>query len=111
MIEPTESESKEELDKFCDAMLSIREEIREVEEGKYSQDNNVLKHSPHTSTVVISNDWDREYSREKAAFPLDSIRMGKFWPTVSRVNSTVGDRNLICACIPVEAYAEAAASN
>ena len=111
MIEPTESESKEELDKFCDAMLGIREEIREVEEGKYSQDNNVLKHSPHTSTVVISNDWDREYSREKAAFPLDSIRMGKFWPTVSRVNSTVGDRNLICACIPVEAYAEAAASN
>jgi glycine dehydrogenase len=97
MIEPTESESKEELDKFCDAMLGIREEIREVEEGKYSQDNNVLKHSPHTSTVVISNDWDREYSREKAAFPLDSIRLGKFWPTVS--------------CIPVEAYAEAAASN
>jgi glycine dehydrogenase len=111
MVEPTESESKEELDKFCDAMLSIREEIREVEEGKYSQDNNVLKHAPHTSTAVISNAWDREYSREKAAFPLDSIRLGKFWPTVSRVNSTVGDRNLICACIPVEAYAEAAASN
>jgi glycine dehydrogenase len=111
MVEPTESESKEELDKFCDAMLSIREEIREVEEGKYSQDNNVLKHAPHTSTTVISNAWDREYSREKAAFPLDSIRLGKFWPTVSRVNSTVGDRNLICACIPVEAYAEAAASN
>lgn len=111
MVEPTESESKEELDKFCDAMLSIREEIREVEEGKYSQDNNVLKHAPHTSTTVISNVWDREYSREKAAFPLDSIRLGKFWPTVSRVNSTVGDRNLICACIPVEAYAEAAASN
>ena len=111
MVEPTESESKEELDKFCDAMLSIREEIREVEEGKYSQDNNVLKHAPHTSTAVISNAWDREYSREKAAFPLDSIRLGKFWPTVSRVNSTVGDRNLICACIPVEAYAESAASN
>lgn len=111
MVEPTESESKEELDKFCDAMLSIREEIREVEEGKYPQDSNVLKHAPHTSTAVISDAWDREYSREKAAFPLDSIRLGKFWPTVSRVNSTVGDRNLICACIPVEAYAEAAASN
>lgn len=104
MVEPTESESKEELDKFCDAMLGIREEIREIEEGIYSKEGNVLKHAPHTASAVISDSWDRSYSREKAAFPLESIRLNKFWPTVSRVNSTYGDRNLICACLPVEAY-------
>ncbi len=104
MIEPTESESKEELDKFCDAMLGIREEIREVENGIYPQDNNVLKHAPHTAASVIGDTWNRPYAREKAAFPADRLRWSKFWPTVSRVNNTHGDRNLVCACLPIDAY-------
>ena len=104
MIEPTESESKEELDKFCDAMLGIREEIREVENGIYPQDNNVLKHAPHTANSVIGDAWNRPYAREKAAFPEDRLRWSKFWPTVSRVNNTHGDRNLVCACLPIDAY-------
>ncbi len=107
MIEPTESESKAELDRFCDTMLAIRQEIREVEEGTADRAENVLKHAPHTSRVVLADNWNRPYSREKAAFPLPALRFNKFWPSVSRVDSAYGDRNLICACIPVEEYAEA----
>jgi len=105
MVEPTESESKEELDRFCDAMLSIREEIREIENGTQDAEVNVLKNAPHTASEVIGDNWNYNYSREKAAFPLPYVKANKFWPTVARVNSTYGDRNLICACIPVEAYA------
>ena len=103
--DPTESESKEELDRFCDAMLSIREEIREIENGTQDAEVNVLKNAPHTASEVIGDNWSYSYSREKAAFPLPYVKANKFWPTVARVNSTYGDRNLICACIPVEAYA------
>lgn len=106
MIEPTESESKAELDRFCDAMIAIRNEIREVEEGVADRNDNVLKNAPHTSRVLLSENWTRSYSREKAAFPLPYLRFNKFWPSVSRVDSAYGDRNLICSCIPVEAYSE-----
>lgn len=111
MIEPTESESKAELDRFCDAMIAIRNEIREVEEGIADRTDNVLKNAPHTSRVLLSENWTRSYSREKAAFPLPYLRFNKFWPSVSRVDSAYGDRNLICSCIPVEAYAEAEEAN
>lgn len=104
MIEPTESESKEELDRFCDAMIEIRNEIREIEEGKADKENNVLKHSPHTMRVVMDADWDRDYSREKAVFPLEELRFNKFWPSSSRVDDAYGDRNLMCSCIPISEY-------
>jgi glycine dehydrogenase len=110
MIEPTESEDKAELDRFCDAMLSIREEIRSIEEGKTDKKDNPLKNAPHTQQVVISSDWKRSYSRETAAFPLPYVSGNKFWPSVSRVNNTHGDRNLICTCEPVSSYAEAEAN-
>lgn len=106
MIEPTESETKAELDKFCDALLSIREEIREIEDGKADKQNNVLKNAPHTATMVLTGEWDMPYSREKAVFPLDYVKETKFWPTVRRIDSAYGDRNLVCSCIPVEEYAK-----
>ncbi|MCC5913010.1 MAG: aminomethyl-transferring glycine dehydrogenase [Balneolaceae bacterium] len=106
MIEPTESESKEELDRFVDAMIAIREEIREIESGSADQESNVLKHAPHTMRVVMDDNWNRPYSREKAAFPLPHLRFNKFWPAVSRVDDAYGDRNLVCTCLPLEAYAE-----
>jgi len=105
MIEPTESESKAELDRFCDAMIAIREEIRDVETGALDRKDNPLKHAPHTMEAVISDDWSHAYSRERAAFPLPSTRQRKFWPAVGRVDSAYGDRHLVvCACPPVEAY-------
>ncbi len=104
MIEPTESETKEELDRFCDAMIGIRNEIREIEEGKANKEENVLKNAPHTMRVVMDANWDRPYSREKAVFPLDRLRFNKFWPSVSRVDDAFGDRNLICSCIPIDMY-------
>lgn len=104
MIEPTESESKEELDRFVDAMISIREEIREVETGMADKAHNVLKDAPHTIATISSDKWERPYSREKAAYPLPYLRSQKFWPSVSRVNNPYGDRNLQCACPPMEAY-------
>lgn len=105
MIEPTESESKEELDRFCEAMIAIRNEIREIEEGKADKENNVLKHAPHTAEVVINDEWTRPYGRNKAAFPLTWVRNNKFWPSVGRVNEAYGDRNLMCTCPPLEMYA------
>ncbi|WP_448518215.1 aminomethyl-transferring glycine dehydrogenase [Rhodoflexus sp.] len=104
MIEPTESETQEELDRFCDAMIAIRAEIAEIEQGKADRDNNVLHHAPHTADVIMANNWDRPYSREKAAYPLPYVRAAKFWPTVSRIDNAFGDRNLVCSCQPVEMY-------
>jgi glycine dehydrogenase len=105
MIEPTESESQAELDKFCDALIAIREEIAEIESGIYPADNNVLVNAPHTQRVVMAENWDKSYSREKAAFPNEKLKFHKFWPAVSRIDSAYGDRNLVCACEPIEAYA------
>jgi glycine dehydrogenase len=106
MVEPTESESKAELDRFCNAMISIREEIRSIENGKYEQKNNPLKNAPHTAAMVISDHWNYPYSRETAAYPIEWTRLNKFWPSVSRVDNAYGDRNLVCSCLPVEHYAE-----
>jgi glycine dehydrogenase len=106
MIEPTESESKEELDRFCDAMIAIREEIREIEEGRADRAVNLLKMAPHTAEVVTADAWDRPYARERAAFPSASTRAHKFWPAVARVDNAYGDRNLVCACPPLAAYVE-----
>ncbi|MEO7176751.1 MAG: aminomethyl-transferring glycine dehydrogenase, partial [Saprospiraceae bacterium] len=105
MIEPTESESKDELDRFCDAMLEIRKEIDEIIEGKYEQENNVLHNAPHTMAILTADAWDLPYSRQKAAYPLSYLHEGfKFWPAVGRVNNAHGDRNLICVCPPIEDY-------
>jgi glycine dehydrogenase len=104
MVEPTESESKAELDRFCEAMISIREEIRAIERGESDRANNPLKHAPHPARVVLAADWDHPYSREQAAFPASWVAQGKFWPAVARIDNVHGDRNLICACPPVEAY-------
>ena len=106
MIEPTESEDKAELDRFCDAMLSIREEIKAIEDGNADKADNPLKHAPHTQLVITADEWSHAYSRQQAAFPLDYVKENKFWPSVSRVNNTHGDRNLICTCEPTSAYAE-----
>lgn len=107
MIEPTESEDKAELDRFCEALLSIRDEIRAIEEGKSDKKDNPLKNAPHTQHLLISDEWNKSYSRQQAAFPLPYVRLNKFWPSVARVNNTHGDRNLICTCEPVESYMEA----
>jgi glycine dehydrogenase len=107
MIEPTESESLGELDRFCEAMISIREEIREVELGIMDRHDNPLKHAPHTVAAVTGDEWSHAYSRERAAFPAPFVRERKFWPHVARVNNAAGDRNLVCSCPPMEMYAEA----
>ena len=106
MVEPTESEPKAELDKFCDALISLRNEIREIELGTADQKNNVLKNAPHTAQMVIADNWNYPYSREKAAYPIDWTRANKFWPSVSRVDNAYGDRNLVCSCLPVSEYVE-----
>jgi glycine dehydrogenase len=106
MIEPTESETMAELDRFCNAMIGIREEIQEVYDGKADKENNVLKNSPHTAVLALSDNWDFPYTREKAVYPLPFVKGNKFWPSVRRVDSAYGDRNLVCSCIPVEEYAE-----
>ena len=108
MIEPTESEDKGELDRFCDALLSIRREITLIEENALDKKDNPLKNAPHTMFMVCSDEWKKPYSREIAAFPLDYVKLNKFWPSVARVNNTYGDRNLICVCLPTEMYAEEA---
>ena len=107
MVEPTESETKAELDRFCDAMLAIREEIREVAEGRIDRANNPLKNAPHTVEDLVG-DWDRPYSRDRGCFPAGAFRVDKYWPPVNRVDNVYGDRHLICTCPPVDAYAEAA---
>ncbi|MCU0427022.1 MAG: aminomethyl-transferring glycine dehydrogenase [Candidatus Kapabacteria bacterium] len=104
MVEPTESESLEELDRFCEAMLSIRREIAAIEEGKADKTDNVLKNAPHTAHVTSADNWAHNYTRQEAAYPLAWVRERKFWPTVGRINSTYGDRNLVCACPPMESY-------
>ena len=106
MIEPTESESKAEIDRFCDALIAIREEVRAIEIGTADRDDNALKHAPHTMRAVISDAWEHKYSREQAAFPTASTRDRKFWPTVGRIESAYGDRHLVCSCLPTDAYAE-----
>lgn len=107
MVEPTESESKAELDRFCEAMISIRQEIAAVEAGEADQKENVLKHAPHTADVVTADDWNRPYGRQTAAYPLPHLKVNKFWPSVGRVNDSQGDRTLICSCPSIEEYAEA----
>lgn len=106
MIEPTESEDKNELDRFCDSLISIRNEIREIEEGLADKKENVLKRAPHTQANICGSNWSRPYSREKAAFPSERQTTHKFWPSIARVNNTYGDRNLVCTCEPVSSYAE-----
>lgn len=106
MIEPTESEDKAELDRFCDALIAIHGEIKDIESGKADKTNNPLKNAPHTQAVVCADEWTRPYSRQEAAFPLYYVTLNKFWPSVARVNNTHGDRNLICTCEPVSSYAE-----
>jgi glycine dehydrogenase len=109
MIEPTESESKAELDRFCDAMIQIREEIRAIEHGKADRADNVLKNSPHTIAALVSDTWCHPYSREQAAYPLPWLREGKFWPSVARIDNPWGDRNLFCTCPPTDTEASGSA--
>ncbi len=106
MIEPTESETKEELDRFCDALISIRQEIAAIENGQSDREDNPLKNAPHTAETVLQDEWNHSYSRNAAAFPLPYVKERKFWPSVSRVDNTYGDRNLVCSCLPMEAYLE-----
>ncbi|HWK06069.1 MAG TPA: aminomethyl-transferring glycine dehydrogenase [Puia sp.] len=111
MIEPTESEDKAELDRFCQAMISIHGEISAIEEGKADKTDNALKNAPHTQHVICADEWAHAYPRSQAAFPLPYVRENKFWPSIGRVNNTYGDRNLICTCEPVSSYAEEVAAN
>jgi glycine dehydrogenase len=104
MIEPTESESKEELDRFCDAMISIYNEIKDIEDKKLDILDNPLKNSPHTASMVMSDSWDHLYSRERAAYPISYLKENKYWPIVGRVDNVYGDRNLVCACLPIDEY-------
>jgi len=107
MIEPTESESRAELDRFCDALISIRDEIRQVELGIMDATDNPLRNAPHTAASVTAEEWSHPYTRAQAAWPAPWTREHKFWPTVRRVDNARGDRNLVCACPPMEAYAGA----
>ena len=104
MIEPTESESLAELDRFCEAMIAIRAEIKSVEQGEWPVEDNPLKNAPHTMRVLTQEKWEKTYSREQAVFPIAELRWNKFWPSVSRVDDAYGDRNLVCSCLPIEAY-------
>ncbi len=105
MIEPTESESKEELDRLCDALISIRQEARAVDDGEVDAEDNVLKNAPHTAAMITSDAWDHPYTREQAAFPAPWLREHKFWPPVARIDNAYGDRHLVCVCPPIEDYA------
>ncbi|WP_373541258.1 aminomethyl-transferring glycine dehydrogenase [Chamaesiphon sp.] len=106
MVEPTESESLAELDRFCDAMIAIREEIHEIEIGNVDKQNNVLKNAPHTIVDLVDANWDRPYSREQAVFPVAGLQDYKFWPAVGRIDQAYGDRNLVCSCLPMDAYSQ-----
>jgi glycine dehydrogenase len=106
MVEPTESESKAELDRFCEAMITIKKEIDEIAAEKFDKADNVIKNSPHTAKLLTADNWQKKYTREKAAFPLAWVKTNKFWPSVARVDNAYGDRNLVCSCLPVEHYME-----
>jgi len=108
MIEPTESEAKRELDRFCDAMIAIRQEIAAIESGAADPKNNLLHNAPHTHRLLLDGDWSRPYSKEQAFFPLHTLREDKYWPPVGRIDNVYGDRNLVCGCPPMESYGEAA---
>jgi glycine dehydrogenase len=105
MVEPTESESKQELDRFCDAMIAIRGEIQDVIDGRADRRDNVLKNAPHTAAAIAADDWNHPYTREQASYPLPFLRVTKHWPSVGRIDNPYGDRNLICSCPPIEQYA------
>lgn len=106
MVEPTESESLEELDRFCEAMISIRNEIKEIEDGIEDSQNNVLKNAPHTLKAATAEKWELPYSRQKAVYPLAYVAQNKFWPAIGRIDNAYGDRNLMCNCLPVDAFKE-----
>ena len=107
MVEPTESESKAELDRFCEAMIAIRAEISQIESGQIDKANNPLKNAPHTAAEIAGVEWNHPYSREEAAFPAAAawLRVHKYWPPVARIDNAYGDRNLVCACPPIDDYA------
>ena len=107
MIEPTESESQAELDRFCEAMIAIRDEIREIEQGRADRTDNLLKRAPHTADLLLA-DWTRPYSKEQAFFPTAATQADKYWPPVARVDNVYGDRHLVCSCPPMEEYQQAA---
>jgi len=109
MVEPTESEPLVELDRFCDAMIAIRDEIRRVESGAWPRDDNPLVHAPHTVEALLVADWAHAYSREEAAYPVPGLRRAKYWSPVGRVDNVWGDRHLFCSCVPVSDYADNAA--
>jgi glycine dehydrogenase len=104
MIEPTESEDKEELDRFCEAMIKIRQEIADIESGKSDKTNNLLKNAPHTADCIINLDWNYPYSQKEAAYPVEYLKDWKYWVPVRRVDNAFGDRNLICSCPSIESY-------
>ena len=104
MVEPTESESKAELDRFCDALIAIHAEMQAVESGQVDKQNNLLKNAPHTADMVSADQWDHPYSRQQAAFPAKWLHEGKFWPHVGRIDNVYGDRNLVCSCRGMDEY-------
>lgn len=106
MVEPTESESKAELDRFCDALIAIRQEIAQIEAGEIDAEASALRGAPHTADAIAADQWDRQYSRQEAAFPAEWTRNGKFWPAVGRVDNAYGDRNLVCTCDPLDSFLE-----
>jgi len=108
MVEPTESEPKHELDRFCDAMISIRHEIDNIEKGFSDKVNNPLKNAPHTAQALLKAEWAHAYTREEAAYPVAALRLGKYWAPVGRVDNVYGDRNLFCSCVPMSEFAESA---
>jgi glycine dehydrogenase len=108
MIEPTESESKEELDRFCDAMIQIRKEIRAIEQGAMDAQDNPLRNAPHTADMLLADDWTHPYSRQQAAYPLASLKENKYWSPVGRIDNVYGDRNLVCSCPPLSDYEQGA---
>ena len=104
MIEPTESESKKEIDRFCEAMIEIRKEIKKIEAGQLDRKDNMLKNAPHTAMHVTADNWNHPYTRSEAAYPLKSLRENKYWSPVGRVDNVYGDRNLVCSCPPMEEF-------
>lgn len=104
MVEPTESESLPELDRFCEALITIRQEVAEIESGKVSAEDNLLKNAPHTAASLLTEEWNHSYSREQAAYPAPWVKDNKFWPAVGRIDAAFGDRNFVCSCVPMEAY-------